>query len=228
MFQAVAFDALPTKPEYRMARRTKEDAAATRDSILDAAEQLFVQQGVSRTTLQHIATAAGVTRGAIYWHFDDKAVLFNAMMDRAKLPMRAALDELTASNGNDPLAELHQYCIRVLSETVNNPQARRVFEIAVLKMEFVDELDAVRVRRTEHLVEWMALAEKRIASAIARGQARDDVEARTVALGMWVTIDGLIRNWLFDPGAFDLEALGRELIGPQIAGIRSGASQRDA
>ncbi|HEX8480202.1 MAG TPA: TetR family transcriptional regulator [Telluria sp.] len=205
-----------------MARRTKEDAAATRDSILDAAEQLFVRQGVSRTTLQHIATAAGVTRGAIYWHFDDKAVLFNAMMDRAKLPMRAALDELTASNGSDPLAELHQYCIRVLSETVNNPQARRVFEIAVLKMEFVDELDAVRVRRTEHLVEWMALAEKRIASAIACGQARDGVEAHTVALGMWITIDGLIRNWLFDPGAFDLEALGRELIGPQIAGIRLG------
>ncbi len=49
-----------------MARRTKEEAAATRDSILDAAEQLFVEQGVSRTTLQHIASAAGVTRGAIY------------------------------------------------------------------------------------------------------------------------------------------------------------------
>jgi TetR/AcrR family acrAB operon transcriptional repressor len=55
-----------------MARRTKEEAAATRESILDAAEQLFVKQGVSRTTLQHIATAAGVTRGAIYWHFNDK------------------------------------------------------------------------------------------------------------------------------------------------------------
>jgi TetR/AcrR family acrAB operon transcriptional repressor len=203
-----------------MARRTKEDAAATRDSILDAAEQLFVRQGVSRTTLQHIATAAGVTRGAIYWHFDDKAVLFNAMMDRAKLPMRAALDELTAANGDDPLAELHQYCMRVLSETVSNPQARRVFEIAALKMEFVDELDGVRVRRTEHLVEWMALAETRVVAAIARGQARLDVDPRTLALGMWVTIDGLIRNWLFDPGAFDLEALGRELIAPQLAGVK--------
>jgi TetR/AcrR family acrAB operon transcriptional repressor len=205
-----------------MARRTKEDAAATRDSILDAAEQLFVRQGVSRTTLQHIASAAGVTRGAIYWHFDDKGVLFNAMMDRAKLPMRAALDELTASNGDDPLAELHQYCMRVLSETVSNPQARRVFEIAVLKMEFVDELDAVRARRTEHMAEWMALAEKRVASAIARGQARPDVNSRALALGLWVVVDGLMRNWLFDPHAFDLEALGRELITPQIAAIRVG------
>jgi TetR/AcrR family acrAB operon transcriptional repressor len=55
-----------------MVRRTKEEAAATRDSILDAAEILFAKNGVSRTTLQHIATAAGVTRGAIYWHFVDK------------------------------------------------------------------------------------------------------------------------------------------------------------
>jgi len=203
-----------------MARRTKEDAAATRDSILDAAEQLFVQQGVSRTTLQHIASAAGVTRGAIYWHFDDKGVLFNAMMDRAKSPMRAALDELTASKGDDPLAELHQYCMRVLSETVSNPQARRVFEIAVLKMEFVDELDAVRARRTEHMIEWMALAENRVASAVARGQARPCVNPRTLALGLWVVVDGLMRNWLFDPQAFDLEELGRELITPQIAAIR--------
>lgn len=205
-----------------MARRTKEDAAATRDSILDAAEQLFVQQGVSRTTLQHIASAAGVTRGAIYWHFDDKAVLFNAMMDRAKLPMRAALDELMAANGDDPLAELHQYCMRVLSETVSNPQARRVFEIAVLKMEFVDELDAVRARRTGHMAEWMALAESRVASALARGQVRPDVNPRTLALGLWVIIDGLIRNWLFDPQAFELEQLGLALITPQIAAIRMG------
>lgn len=203
-----------------MARRTKEDAAATRDSILDAAEQLFVRQGVSSTTLQHIASAAGVTRGAIYWHFDDKAVLFNAMMDRATLPMEVALDALTASNGDDPLEELHQYCMHVLYETASNLQARRVFEIAALKMEFVDELDGVRVRRTECLAEWMELAEKRIVSAIARGHARADAHPRTVAQGLWIIIDGVIRNWLFDPEAFDLEAMGRELIAPQIAALR--------
>src|SRR3569833_1281025 len=63
-----------------MARRTKQDALATRDSILDAAELLFEQQGVSRTTLQHIAAEAGVTRGAIYWRFHDKSDLINALM----------------------------------------------------------------------------------------------------------------------------------------------------
>ena len=89
-----------------MVRKTKEDALATRDSILDAAEQLFVTQGVSGTTLQHIATAAGVTRGAIYWHFEDKAALFNAMMERAKMPLESAMQLLEAGDPDDPLADL--------------------------------------------------------------------------------------------------------------------------
>ena len=47
-------------------RRTKEDAQQTRESLLDAAECLFAERGVSRTSLQDIAKAAGVTRGAVY------------------------------------------------------------------------------------------------------------------------------------------------------------------
>ena len=70
-----------------MARRTKQEAMATRDSLLDAAEQLFQRQGVSRTTLAQIAAAAGVTRGAVYWHFKDKADLFEAMLARVRLPI---------------------------------------------------------------------------------------------------------------------------------------------
>ena len=60
-----------------MVRRTKADAEATRLSLLDAAEQLFQARGVSRTSLNDIATAAGTTRGAIYWHFKDKADLLS-------------------------------------------------------------------------------------------------------------------------------------------------------
>ena len=70
-----------------MARRTKEEAEETRQSILDAAERLFHDQGVSRTSLADIASAAGVTRGAIYWHFENKVDLFQAMLERLHLPL---------------------------------------------------------------------------------------------------------------------------------------------
>ena len=58
-----------------MVRRTKEEAQETRNSILDAAERVFFEKGVSRTSLADIAQAAGVTRGAIYWHFAHKSDL---------------------------------------------------------------------------------------------------------------------------------------------------------
>lgn len=58
--------------KYILARRTKEDAFATRNSLLDAAEQVFYEQGVARASLNEIAQRAGATRGAVYWHFKDK------------------------------------------------------------------------------------------------------------------------------------------------------------
>jgi len=48
-----------------MVRRTKEEAEQTRDQILDAAEILFFERGVAHTSLEQIARAAGVTRGAV-------------------------------------------------------------------------------------------------------------------------------------------------------------------
>ncbi|KUJ92268.1 MAG: TetR family transcriptional regulator, partial [Pseudomonas sp. 63_8] len=63
-----------------MARRTKAEAQATRALILDAAEQVFHAQGVSHASLAEVAKAAGVSRGAIYWHFENKIDLFQAML----------------------------------------------------------------------------------------------------------------------------------------------------
>ena len=205
-----------------MARRTKEEAAATRDSILDAAEKLFVEQGVSRTTLQHIATAAGVTRGAIYWHFDDKGALFNAMMERAILPLEAELQVLDEADSSDPMVDLRESMLAVLRRTVEDPVARRVFEIAMLKVEFVDELDAVRCRRQHSLSQWMARVERRIKLAADQGLISCKVEPSMLALAMWTMIDGLVRNWMFAPQSFDLLELGKSVIDPYMEGLRAG------
>lgn len=205
-----------------MARRTKEEAAATRDSILDAAERLFVEQGVSRTTLQHIATAAGVTRGAIYWHFDDKGALFNAMMERAILPLEAEMQVLDQAESDDPLGDLRNYMLAVLRRTVEDPGARRVFEIATLKVEFVGEMDAVRQRRQHNMGNWMTRAEGRIRAALDKGLIARTVNPRQAALAMWIMIDGLIRNWMFDPQGFDLLQVGQCVIDPYLDGLRTG------
>ena len=62
-------------------RRTKENAEKTRIALLAAAETLFLEKGVARTSLEHIARQAGVTRGAVYWRCANKAALFFAMRE---------------------------------------------------------------------------------------------------------------------------------------------------
>lgn len=204
-----------------MARRTKEEAAATRDSILDAAEKLFVEQGVSRTTLQHIATEAGVTRGAIYWHFDDKGALFNAMMERVTLPFECALSSLGKSDASTVLDDVCRFFVEIFRVTETNPQARRVLEIASLKVEFVSEMDAVRVRRRQSKCELTEQVVERLKLAQSAGLIKPDVDPQLAAVGLWALMDGLIRNWMFEPTSFSLVELGGKMIATMLDGIRT-------
>ena len=64
-----------------MVRRTKAEAMETRTRILDAAEQVFHRKGVLSASLNDIASEAGVTRGAIYWHFKNKEGLMAAVIN---------------------------------------------------------------------------------------------------------------------------------------------------
>ena len=204
-----------------MVRRTKEEAAATRDSILDAAEILFAKHGVSRTTLQHIATAAGVTRGAIYWHFVDKGAVFSAMMQRATMPMDAAVKLAGERADTDPLQSLRNEMLAVLQIVEGDEKARRVFEIATLKTEFTDEVDSARAHKRESVARWRGRLQDQFTQAMADGMLPASVDPRKASMCMWVMLDGLIRNWIFEPGAFELVDLGAELIDTYIAGLRT-------
>ena len=212
-----------------MARRTKEEALATRHGILDAAELLFQRQGVSRTTLQDIAQAAGLTRGAIYWHFKDKADLFNAMMERATMPLEETM-ALSPSPGedDDPLSFIRDRIMHALRITASHEPTRRVFEIATHKVEYVDELLAVRDRHLLGRNECLAEVERELKSAMRRGLVRSDVPARSIALGLHAMLDGLIHNWLLDPTAFDLVRVGRHALQAYESGLRPQAAQAHA
>ena len=52
-------------------KRCKQDAEKTKSQLIDAACEVFYREGVARATLEQIAREAGVTRGALYWHFNN-------------------------------------------------------------------------------------------------------------------------------------------------------------
>jgi TetR/AcrR family acrAB operon transcriptional repressor len=204
-----------------MARRTKEEALATRDRILDTAELLFQQRGVSRTSLHDLATAAGVTRGAIYWHFQDKADVFNAMMARVCLPLEESCDACETALADDPLATIRDGLVDMFKRTVNDEQIRRVFEIATHKVEYVEELLAVRDRHLQVRNDYLRQTERALRLAQRRGQLDNGSSPRQLAIGLHALVDGLIQNWTLDPVAFDLVRVGRRAVDTYLAGMNS-------
>ena len=202
-----------------MARRTKEDALTTRNLILDTAELVFVRRGVSRTSLHEIAQTAGLSRGAIYWHFKDKADLFDAMMQRVLLPMEEKLNIHAMTAPPDALGQLRQGCIDAIRKIVEDPQVRRVFEIAIHKVEYVDELEAVRDRRRDACSGHLASMERTLAQAMKRGDVSRRMPARAAALGLHSLLEGLFQNWMLDPEAFELVKVGTQVIDTYLAGL---------
>lgn len=202
-----------------MARRTKADAQATRHTLLDAAERLFDAQGVSHTSLQDIALAAGATRGAIYWHFKDKADLFNAMMERATAPLE---DLAHHPQETAPAADMRRYVedmIQVLNRIATDASLSRVLRIATYRIEYVEELGAVQARHLQVHQQWLAHNRLAVEQAFASSPGTARVAPELAALGLQVLIEGLLHSWLLDPAAFDLVQAGRTTIATYLRGL---------
>ncbi|WP_306398098.1 TetR family transcriptional regulator C-terminal domain-containing protein [Telluria beijingensis] len=137
------------------------------------------------------------------------------------MPMDTAVKQLGEREIADPLQRLRDEMMAVLQIVVSDEKSRRVFEIATLKTEFTEEVDSARVRKREAVAEWRARMEAQFAEARANGQLPAAVDPHTAATGMWVMLDGLLRNWLFDLESFDLMALGGEVIDTFLAGLKA-------
>jgi len=200
-------------------RRTKEDSEHTRQRILATARRRFVSHGVTRTSLQDIATAAGVTRGAVYWHFASKPALFRAMREQVSLPLFDHAD-LPGADGADPLGAIERFLLGVLDRIDSDRETRQTFDILSLKCEYVGELRpemSRHLRRCRELKTMLASVYRR---ARRVGMMRDDVSVDDAALGTCVFITGLIRLWLMDSGGAVLRKQAVRLIGAHIAALR--------
>lgn len=131
-----------------MVRKTKEDAEITRQRIIDAAREVFLTKGVSRTSLDNIASHAGVTRGAVYWHFANKAELFHALREQVFLPLIDRMDdtllvETKDQRLDDPLMRIENFLQGTIDQLNNHQETRQTYEIMMSKCEYVDEFATV-------------------------------------------------------------------------------------
>ena len=202
-----------------MARRTKADAQTTRNNLLDAAEQLFQSRGVSHTSLNDIATAAGTTRGAIYWHFKDKADLFNAMMERVTLPLEQTLVVAYVEQSAHPVAEIRNAMQEALRLIATDAQTRLVLQIATHQVEYTTDMGAVLERHLSVHGGCVARNHAALQRAFAaRGQS-PPMALDFAARGLQVLVEGLVHQWLLNTEAFDLQANGRAALDVYLRGL---------
>jgi len=201
-----------------MARKTKEEANRTRQQIIDAARQVFHECGVSRCTLDKVAKAAGVTRGAVYWHFKDKAELFFAMREDVFAPMQERTDALLYSEDfADPLDAIQAAMLeffRVLDEC---SVLREVFEVMVLRCEYVDEFASVLEEANRPSIEFRTKIENVYLRAAAKGTLRPGLDPIAVARDTWAFSSGLLHLYMGNPGDTELPAAIPGLIASHMA-----------
>lgn len=196
-----------------MVRKTKEDAELTRRRIIDAAREVFLTRGVSKSTLEHIAAQAEVTRGAVYWHFKNKAEIFHAIRDQVFLPLIDRMDDTLAidstnENIRDPLTQIENSLCDTINELNENIEMRQIYEIMMIKCEYVDEFATV----LQQILNNCSNITEKIQAAYERAQTQNILAGthtpRTLALDTHLFFSGLLHMWVkdFDGSRFRFQA----------------------
>lgn len=184
-----------------------EAPSDTRSRILAAAARGFARKGFAGASLDEVAAEAGVTKGAVYWHFAGKNDLFFALLDARcaemdqTLPALAEAAKAAGKAAGNPKVALVSFISNIVRRLAADPDWPRLF------IEFFGQTRdaAVRQRLGQRYLDSYADAAALIGAGIPSGAppAGDPLDH---AVFWTALIDGLMLAWLVNPDSIDLEA----------------------
>lgn len=186
------------------ATRRAEFAEATRRELVEVARRLFADRGYARTSLDHVVAEAGVTKGALYHHFENKKELFAAVAERVEADLTASVGQ---GSERDPwrafVAGAESYLDAALEPEVQNIllidaptvlgyerwhelQARYGLGLTVAALELVMDSGAIAKRPSLPLAKMVLAALSEGAMFIARSEDRSKArrDVGKIALAM--------------------------------------------
>lgn len=183
-------------------RRTKAQAQETREALLLAALETFHQRGVARASLHEIAQAAGVTRGALYWHFKNKGELFDALFLRIFCEFSQRLDEDIRDNAPGLLQTLRQALVNMFERLEHNDVHRKFCHILHLKCEHIEDNAAIlEVIKRYHLM-WKEQIHAALGLCTRQGALPADLDLSMAAAYLKSALFGFMRLYLEQPERF--------------------------
>ncbi len=188
-------------------------ADATRARLIATGRRLFAERGYANVPAQEIVREAGVTRGALYHHFDDKRELFAAVLEEVEGELVQALGE-RALGQTDPVAVLRVGCSAWLDACLE-PEVQQIvlrdapsvlgweqwralgdrYGLGLLRaaLEAAMEAGALRKQPATPLAHVLLAVLDEAAMVVVRS---DDVQASRAEMGQ--TLDGLIDGLLVE------------------------------
>ena len=203
-------------------RKTKTEAQKTRQHLLDAALEVFWRDGVIRASLQAIAQEAGVTRGALYWHFKNKEDLFETLFEQQYADFFAAFNDQTLRDNQDVWTHL-QHNLTTMFETLATRESKHKFcNVMFSKCEQTAGNETI----TELACRYHRLFQKQIAYALQlsreQGRLPENTDIELAAIYLESSLVGLIKIWIDEPERFDLIAKSKRVIAANMRVLQQG------
>lgn len=190
-------------------RRTKAEAEETRNSILSAAERVFFEKGVSTASLDDVAKAAGVTRGAIYWHFSNKTDLFLELYNTVNLPLEDMITREVERPAAEVLCYIEKSAGHWLDELAADEHRQRIFTI-LLRCPYGDDLLPVLEKQQEVDDRHAVMLDNAFAKAKSEGFLNGNWTPQSATKALRWMMEGLCSDWLLFGRRFDLAAEGKD------------------
>ncbi|MGP3913747.1 TetR family transcriptional regulator [Nonomuraea sp. 10N515B] len=195
-------------------RRTAEEAAETRKALLRAALAVFSERGYAAATLAGIAERAGVTRGAAYHHFHDKAALYLATI--SELWAEAAAPVWGTLDGDGPVMErMRRFLVAFFTALERDATLRQAFALSMRSAEGLPELETGLRDKRIMMEGW----KRGLMELLAGAGLRDEVSAEAAALTIITSVNGTAATWLACPDLFSPADQAEALADAVLCGI---------
>ncbi len=181
------------------------DLTDTKSRVLEAAAHVFSTCGFANSSLDKVAEHAGLSKGAVYWHFSSKQDLFLAILERTYeqqlrlLPVE--VERILSSE--EPMSALTDWLelqLLCLESDGEQPTLFLEFLVSGREAEIREKLQKLH----GHLMNEIGVL---LQEMQRRGQLADEVDPRSVAVMLDALLKGVLIEWILDPRPESLRAL---------------------
>ena len=205
-----------SQPRRTQAQRTRQ----RKEQVIREAIRLFGQNGYHGARLADIAAAAGVTEPGLLHHFPSKAhLLMEVLAERDRID-HERFDLAPSESASAPLQSLEK--LTEYNETV--PGLVQLFTVLV-----AESIDEGHPAHSFFQQRYQNLREQSVAfleAAQARGEIRQDIPARDLAVMVFAMMDGLQVQWLYEPDRVNMASLYQQFM-KLIRTHESGLNQNE-